>query len=139
MVGNMVSIKILTLLSISLFLILLPQIVISDDCRQTRICLDKAVDRILEIRSLPEKTHLHTLMAALSVFLSTYLWGCDFVIRIAPGMKNVVSFAQPSCNLSNMRLISGRQSATHTSGVENHPQFCRKHHKNCSVVWYFLR
>jgi len=61
MVCNMVSLKILTLLSISLFLMLLPQNIISDDGRQTRNSLDKAVDRILEIRSLPEKTHLHTL------------------------------------------------------------------------------
>ena len=56
-----------------------------------------------------------------------------------PGMKNVVSFAQLSCNLTNMRLISGRHSATHTIGVEKHPQFCRKHRKTCSVVWYFAR
>jgi hypothetical protein len=78
-------------------------------------------------------------MAALSALLSKYQWGCDFVTRIAPGMKNVVSFAQLSCNLRNMRLISGQHGATHTSGVEKHPQFCRKRRKNCSVVWYFAR
>ena len=61
MVGNMVSLKILTIIFITAFLLLSPQIIISDDGKQTRNCLDKAVDRILEIRSLPEKTHLHTL------------------------------------------------------------------------------
>jgi hypothetical protein len=78
-------------------------------------------------------------MAALSAFLSKYQWGCDFVVRIAPGMKNAVSFAQFSCNLTNMRLIFAQHSATHTNGVEKHPQFCRKYRKNCSVVWYFAR
>jgi hypothetical protein len=78
-------------------------------------------------------------MAALSAFVSTYQWGCDFVIQIARGMKNVVSFTQLSCNLRNMRLIFGQHSATDTSGVEKHPQFFRKHRKNCSVVWYFVR
>jgi hypothetical protein len=78
-------------------------------------------------------------MAALSAFLSKYQWGCDFVIQIAPGMKNVVPFAQLSCNLRNIRLILAQDSATRTSGVEKHPQFCRKHRKNCSVVWYFAR
>ena len=64
---------------------------------------------------------------------------CDFVIRIAPEVKNVVSFAKLSCNLRNMRLIFGQQRATHASGVEKHLPFCRKHRKNCSVVWYFAR
>jgi hypothetical protein len=76
-------------------------------------------------------------MAALSAFVSAYQWGCDFLIRIARGMKNVVSLAQLSCNLTNMRLIFALHSAAHTSGVEKHPQFCRKHHKNGSVLWYF--
>jgi hypothetical protein len=78
-------------------------------------------------------------MAALSAFLSKYQWGCDFVMRIAPGMKNVVSFVKLSCDLTNMRLIFAQHSATHASGVEKHPQFCRKHRKICSVVWYFAR
>jgi hypothetical protein len=78
-------------------------------------------------------------MAASSAFLSKYQWGCDFVMRIAPGMKNVVSFAQLSCDLTNMRLIFAKDSATHTNGVGKHPQFCRKYRKNCSVVWYFAR
>jgi hypothetical protein len=78
-------------------------------------------------------------MAALSAFLSKYQWGCDFVMRIAPEMKNVVSFAKLSCNLRNMRLIFGQCSATHASGVEKHPQSCRKHRKNCSVALYFAR
>jgi len=78
-------------------------------------------------------------MAALSAFLSKYQWGCDFVVRIAPGMKNVVSFAQLSCDLRKMWLFFGQHRATHTSGVEKHPPFCRKHRKNCSGVWYFAR
>jgi len=80
-----------------------------------------------------------TLMAALGAFLSEYQWGCDFVIRIAPGMKNVVSFAQLSCDLRNMRLIFAKDCATNTSGVEKHPRFCRRHRKTCSVLWYFAR
>jgi hypothetical protein len=78
-------------------------------------------------------------MAALSAFLSKYQWGCDFAVRIAPGMKNVVSFAKLSCDLTNMRLIFAQHRAIHASGVEKHPPFCRKHRKNCSVVWYFAR
>jgi hypothetical protein len=78
-------------------------------------------------------------MAASSAFLSKYQWGCDFVTRIAPGMKNFVSFAKLSCNLTNMRLISAQHSATHTIGVGKHPPFCRKHRKSCSVVWYFAQ
>jgi hypothetical protein len=60
-------------------------------------------------------------------------------MRIAPEMKNVVSFAQLSCDLRNMRLIFAQHSATHTIGVEKHPQFCRKHRKNYSVVLCFAR
>jgi hypothetical protein len=78
-------------------------------------------------------------MAALSAFLSKPQWGCDFVVRIATEMKNVVSFAKLSYDSRNMRLIFGQQRATHASGVEKHPPFCRKHRKNCSVVWYFAR
>jgi hypothetical protein len=54
-------------------------------------------------------------------------------------MKNVVSFAQLSCDLRNMRLIFAQHSATNISGVEKHPQFCHKRRKNCSVLWYFAR
>jgi hypothetical protein len=78
-------------------------------------------------------------MAALSAFLSKYQWGCDFVIQIAPEMKNVVSLAQLSFSLRNMRLVFAQHSATHANGVEKHPPFCRKHRKNCSVLWYFAR
>jgi hypothetical protein len=78
-------------------------------------------------------------MAALNTFRSKYRWGCDFVIKIAPGMKNVVSFAQLSCDLRNMKLIFAQHSATRTSGVEKYPQFCRRHRKNCSVALYFAR
>jgi hypothetical protein len=78
-------------------------------------------------------------MAASSAYVSTYQWGCDFVMRIALGKKNVVSFAQLSYDLGNVGLIFVRLSATHTTGVEKHRQFCRKHRKNGSEVWNFSR
>jgi hypothetical protein len=73
-------------------------------------------------------------MAASSGFGSTYQWEGDFVIRIAPGMKNVVSLAQLSCNLRNIRLNLLQDRATRTIGVGKHPQFCRKPRKNGSAV-----
>jgi hypothetical protein len=78
-------------------------------------------------------------MAALSAFLSKYQWVCDFVIRIAPEMKNVVSFAQLPCNLIDIVLISAWHSAKNITEVEKHPQFYRKHRKNCSVASYFAQ
>jgi len=54
-------------------------------------------------------------------------------------MKNVVSFAQFSCNFKNINLIFAKDRATRTNDVEKHPQFFRRHRKNCSVVSYFSR
>ena len=44
-----------------IFLILSPHFLLSEDDKQNSDCLDKAIKRIMEIRSLPEKKHLYTL------------------------------------------------------------------------------
>ena len=46
---------------ITFFLILSPHLLLSEDDKQNGDCLDKAIKRIMEIRSFPEKKHLHTL------------------------------------------------------------------------------
>ena len=61
MVGNSSSLKILMFIYIIVLLLLSPKIITSNDNKQTSNCLDKAIERIIEIRCLPEKTYLNTL------------------------------------------------------------------------------
>lgn len=61
MIGKGIFPKSLYVFFITIFLFLPPHILLSEDNKQPYDCLDKAVERIQEIRSLPDRKYLHTL------------------------------------------------------------------------------
>ena len=62
---------------ITIFLLLSPQILLSEDNKQPYDCLDQVVKRIEKIRSLPEKKYLHTLDGQ-KVLLNEFYSKCLF-------------------------------------------------------------
>jgi len=61
MIGKRIFPNSLIVFFITIFLLLSPQILLSEDNKQPQDCLDQAFKRIIEIRSLPEIKYLHTL------------------------------------------------------------------------------
>ena len=51
----------LSVLIISIFLFLSPELLLSENSIQSNDCLDQAIKKIIEIRSLPERKYLRTL------------------------------------------------------------------------------
>ena len=61
MIGKGMFRNSLSVLIISIVLLFFPKLLLSEDNKQPIDCLDKAVNKIIEIRSLPEMQYLHTL------------------------------------------------------------------------------
>lgn len=49
------------LLLSGIIIIFFPYVLLADDSKQVKDCMDKAIEKIIEIRSLPEKKYLYTL------------------------------------------------------------------------------
>ena len=60
MLGKRIVRNSLRVFFITIFLFLSPGIVLSEDKKRPSDCLDKAVEKIKEIRSLPDMKYLHT-------------------------------------------------------------------------------
>ena len=51
----------LNLLLVGIIISFSPYVLLADDNKQTKDCMDKAIEKIIEIRSLPEMNYLNTL------------------------------------------------------------------------------
>ena len=78
MIGKRIFPNSLSVFFITIFLFLPPHILLSEDKKQPFDCLDKAVERIQEIRSLPDMKYLHTLDAQ-NVLLNEFYAKCLYL------------------------------------------------------------
>jgi len=62
----------------TIFLVLSPQILLSEENKQPYDCLDQVIKRIEKIRSLPDKKYLHTLDGQ-NVLLNEFYAKCDYL------------------------------------------------------------
>jgi hypothetical protein len=77
MFHNELLLKVLIVLIITIFSFLSPPLLLSDDGKKQSDCIDKAVERIIELRSLPEKQYLLTLDNQI-ILLEDFYNICDF-------------------------------------------------------------
>jgi len=78
MIGKAIFSNSLMVFFITFFLLLPPPILLSDDKKQDLDCLNKAVERVKEIRSLPEMKYLYTLDNQY-VLLSEFYEKCNYL------------------------------------------------------------
>ena len=78
MIGKVKCPNSLSFFIILIFLLISPHLLLSEDNRQPGDCLDQAIKRIIEIRSLPEIEFIETLDGQ-SVFLNEFYDKCLYL------------------------------------------------------------
>ena len=78
MIGKVMCSNSLSFLIILIFLFISPHLLLSEDNKQPGDCLDQAIKKIIEIRSLPEMTFLDTLDGQ-SVLLNEFYDKCLYL------------------------------------------------------------